>query len=145
MLGKVNPVIPEAVAQASIVVIGNDGMIAQAASSGNLELNQFMPLIAHLILESIELLTNAAETLRTHAIKDLQANEERCRSNVLNSTAIITAIIPKIGYEKASTIAKTAQAEKISVFQAILNAGLFTEIELNELISPESVCRLGFI
>ncbi len=145
MPGKVNPVIPEASAQAALLVMGNDGIIAQAAAAGNLELNQFLPLIAHLILENIELLTQACTTLRIHAIHDLQANEEQCRKNVLNSTALITAVIPVIGYEKASEIVKKAKLEQSSVYAAILSSGLVNQQELNNLISPEGVCRLGFV
>ena len=145
MPGKVNPVIPEAAAQAAMVVMGNDIIIAQAASGGNLELNQFMPLIAHSLLESVDLLTNAAKILRVHCIQDLKANEEQCRKNVLNSTALITAIIPAIGYEKASEILKNAKDQRISVRQAIVKSGVINEQNLTELISPEAVCRLGFV
>jgi len=144
MPGKVNPVIPEAVAQAAMVVMGNDVVIAQAAAGGNLELNQFMPLIAHSLLESIDLLRGATKMLRVHCIQDLKANEEQCRKNVLNSTALITAIIPAIGYVKASEIVKKAKDEQITIRQAILNSGLINEQDLNDLISPEAVCRLGF-
>ena len=141
---KVNPVIPEAAAQAAMVVMGNDVVIAQAASGGSLELNQFMPLIAHSLLESIDLLINAAEILRVHCIQDLKANEEQCRKNVLNSTALITAIIPVVGYEKACSIVNKAKLDQKSIWNAILDSGLFNELELSELISPETVCRLGF-
>ncbi len=79
-------------------------VIAQAASAGNLELNQCMPLIANSLLESISLLTNASTLLRVHCIQDLKANEEQCRKNMLNSTAIITALIPAIGYERAFAV-----------------------------------------
>ena len=145
MPGKVNPVIPEAAAQSAMVVLGNDVVIAQAAAGGNLELNQFMPLIVYSLLESIDLLTNATKMLRVHCIQDLKANEEQCRKNVLNSTALITAIIPAIGYEKASEILKNAKDQKILVRQAIINSGVINEQVLSELISPEAVCRLGFI
>lgn len=145
MPGKVNPVIPEASGQAALLVMGNDGVIAQAVAAGNLELNQFLPLIAHLILENIELLTQACTTLRIHAIQDLQANEEQCRKNVLNSTALITAVIPVIGYEKASEIVKKAQENQRSVYMEVLLSGLMSELKLNELITPEAVCRLGFV
>ena len=144
MPGKVNPVIPEAAAQAAMVVMGNDVVIAQAAAGGNLELNQFMPLIAHSLLESIELLTNATRLLREHCIQDLKANEVQCRKNVLNSTALITAIIPAIGYEKASQIVKESKEKQISVRQALLESGLINKQDMNELIAPEAVCRLGF-
>ena len=143
MPGKVNPVIPEAAAQAAILVMGHDGVIAQASASGNLELNQFMPLIAHSLLESIDLLTRACTMLRIHCIQDLQANEEQCRKNVLNSTALITAIIPLIGYEKSSDIVKKAKEEQIPIRQAIIESGLVNDQELSDLISPEVVCRLG--
>jgi aspartate ammonia-lyase len=143
MPGKVNPVIPEAAAQAAILSMGHDGVIAHAASSGNLELNQFMTLIAYSLLESIDLLTSACTMLQKHCILDLKANEEQCRKNVLNSTALITAIIPLIGYEKSSELVKKAKVEKIPVRLAILNSGLINDQELNELISPEAVCRLG--
>jgi len=143
MPGKINPVIPEAVAQAAIMVIGHDLVISQAAAGGNLELNQFMPLIAYSLLESIDLLTNACTMLRIHCIQDLKANEEQCRKNVLNSTALITALIPRIGYEKVSEIVKKAKAEQISIVQAVLNSGIVNELEMNQLISPEQVSRLG--
>ena len=101
--------------------------------------------MAHSLLESIELLTNATKMLRVHCIQDLEANEEQCRKNVMNSTALITAIIPVIGYEKASEIVKKAKDGQITIRQAIINSGLINEQVLNELISPEAVCRLGFI
>ena len=143
MPGKVNPVIPEAVAQAAMVVMGNDAVIAQAAAAGNLELNPFMPLVAHLLLENIELLTRTCSMFRLHCIQDIKANEAQCRKNVMNSTALITALVALIGYENASGIVKKAKEERTSVWEAIVNSGLVNIQELNDLISPESVCRLG--
>ena len=143
MPGKVNPVITEAAAQAAMVVLGNDVVIAQAAAGGNMELNQFMPLIAHLLLESIDLLSNAAKMLRVHCIQNLKANEEQCRKNVMNSTALITAIIPAIGYEKACSVVNKAKHEQKPVWDAIIDSGLINELELSDLIRPEAVCRLG--
>ena len=143
MPGKVNPVIPETAAQAAILAMGYDQVIAHAASSGNLELNQFMPLIAHSLLDCIEILANASAMLRIHCISGLKANEENCRKNVLNSTALITAVIPVIGYEKACEIVKKAKEEGIPIFRAIVNSGLINTQKLNELIAPEAVCRLG--
>ena len=144
MPGKVNPVIPEAAAQAALMVMGHDGVIAQAAASGNLELNQLMPLIAHSLLESIELLTSACTTLRVNCIQGIKANEGQCRKNVLNSTVLVTAIIPVIGYEKACELVKKAKEEQITVREVILKSRLLNEQKLNELINPEAVCRLGF-
>lgn len=144
MPGKVNPVIPEAVVQAAMAVLGNDVVIAQAAAAGNLELNPFLPLIADKLLESADLLVSVCDVLRSQCVLGITANEERCRENVLNSTAIITAIMPKIGYDRASEIVKSAKIKQISVYNEILFSGFVGEQEMNELISPEAVCRLGF-
>jgi aspartate ammonia-lyase len=144
MPGKVNPVIPEAVAQAAMVVCGNDVVIGQAAASGNMELNQFMPLIADKLLESVDLLISASDVFRIHCVSGLKANEEKCREAVLNSTALVTATVSKIGYERASEIVKKAKDNRNSVFQEIVNSGLVSESELNDLIKPEAVCKLGF-
>lgn len=144
MPGKVNPVIPEACAQAAMMVMGNDLVIAHAASAGNLELNPFMPLIANTLLDSLDLLTNAATILRVHCVQDLVANEEHCRKNILNSTALITAVIPVIGYEKASEIVKVARAKQVSVREVLLDSGVMNEQTLDELIRPEVVSKLGF-
>jgi aspartate ammonia-lyase len=143
MPGKVNPVIPEAVAQIAIRVMGNDQVITQACSSGNLELNQFMPLIADALLENLTLLNNACFIFREHCVSGIIANEEVCKKNVESSTATITALVPKIGYEKASEIVRVAQSGYISVKEAALKSGLISEPEFDELISPESVCKLG--
>lgn len=143
MPGKINPVIPEAVAQIAIRVMGNDQIISHASSAGNLELNQFMPLIADALLENLMLLNSACAVFREHCVLGITANEEVCKKNVENSTATITALIPKIGYEKASEIIKIARNESISIKVAVLKSKLISESEFEELISPESVCRLG--
>lgn len=143
MPGKVNPVIPEAVAQIAIRVMGNDQVITHACSSGNLELNQFMPLIADALLENLTLLNNACFIFREHCVSEIIANEEVCKKNVESSTATITALVTKIGYEKANEIVRVAQSGYISVKEAALKSGIISEQEFTELISPESVCKLG--
>jgi aspartate ammonia-lyase len=143
MPGKVNPVIPEAVAQTALIVFGNDQTLTQACSAGNLELNQFMPLIAHTLLENLMLLNNACKIFKENCVIGITANAEICKKNVENSTAIITALVPKVGYGKASEIADLAQKENISVKKAALKSGLFSNKDFENLISPESVCRLG--
>lgn len=143
MPGKVNPVIPEAVAQAAIKVMGNDLIIAQACSSGNLELNQFLPLIAHSLLESLTILSNSCKLFNKKCISGITANETSCRKNVENSTATITALIPKIGYIKASEIVKTSNEKGISIKNAALNLGYISAEEFEALITPEAVCKLG--
>ena len=143
MPGKVNPVIPEAVAQIAIRVMGNDQVIAHACSAGNLELNQFTPLIADAFLENLTLLINASVFFREHCVAGIIANEEVCKKNVENSTATITALIPKIGYEKASEIVKIAKNEFLSIKEAAIKSKYILEEDFNELITPESVCKLG--
>jgi len=143
MPGKVNPVIPEAVAQIAIRVMGNDQVISHACSSGNLELNQFMPLIADALLENLTLLNNACKIFSEHCVLGISVSEEVCKRNVQNSTATITALIPRIGYERACEIVKIAQTESVSIKEAALKTNLISEKEFEELISPEAVCRLG--
>jgi aspartate ammonia-lyase len=143
MPGKVNPVIPEAVAQIAIRVMGNDIIISQACSSGNLELNQFLPLIADTLLENLTLLNNATFIFKDHCVSGILANEDVCKRNVENSTAAITALIPKIGYEKASEIVKIAHNEFLTIREASIKSKFIAENEFDELITPESVCRLG--
>ncbi|MCK3685776.1 aspartate ammonia-lyase [Maribellus sp. YY47] len=143
MPGKVNPVIPEAVAQAAIKVMGNDQIIAQASSSGNLELNQFMPLIADTLLNSLDLLSNAALIFTQKCVSGITVNRLICKRNIENSTATITALVPAIGYEKASKIAQFIKEKEITVKAAATDLGYLTEKEFEELISPEAVCKLG--
>ena len=143
MPGKVNPVIPEAVTQAALRVFGLDTTIAMAAASGNLELNQNLPLIADALLESIDLLAKAATHLSEKCIATMSADRDRCARHIDNATAAATALIPLIGYEQASAIVRAAADRHISVRQAALESGVVTAARFDEAISPEAVCRLG--
>jgi aspartate ammonia-lyase len=143
MPDKVNPVIPEAVMQAAMLVMARDSAIAFACGSGNLELNPFLPLVAACLLENIDLLQRSCDILRRHCVEGIEANEERCREQVHNSTACLTALVPVLGYEKASEIAKEARQTGKSVRETVLEAGLLKPEEFEDLISPEAVCRLG--
>ncbi len=143
MPGKVNPVIPEAVAQAAIKVIGNDQIITQACSLGNLELNQFLPLIAHSLIESLDLLSNACNIFTHKCISGITANETICIKQVENSTATVTALIPSIGYNRCAEIVQIARENEISIKNATLKSGYLTTEEFEQLITPEAVCKLG--
>jgi len=143
MPGKVNPVIPEAVSQAAMRAMGNDGIIAMACAQGSLELNPFLPLVAECLLESLDLLARADEILRRFCVDGLEADEERCRSLVENSTAIATALLPTLGYEKACEIATEAAQNRRTIRQVVVEQGLLSEAEFDACISPEAVCRLG--
>lgn len=144
MPGKINPVIPEAVMQTAMLVSGNDQVIAQACGNGNLELNPFLPLVGYTLLGNLSMLANACETFRLHCVTGITPNEEQCKKNVHNSTAVITAVIPVTGYQKASELLKKAQVNNISLKEAILSEGILTEDQFNTLISPEAVCKLGY-
>jgi aspartate ammonia-lyase len=143
MPGKINPVIPEAVIQVAFYVMGNDQIITQACSGGNLELNQFMPLIAHALLENLSILKNAVSILNDKCVTGITVNQEVCKKHIENSTAAITALISKIGYTKAIEIIKLANNKQRSIKSTIVQTGLLSEKEFDELISPEAVCRLG--
>jgi aspartate ammonia-lyase len=143
MPGKVNPVIPEAIGQAAIAVIANDSAITQACSAGNLELNQFMPLIADAMLTNLQLLTNACRIFGGFCIDGIEANEKKCRQNVETSTAVLTAIVEKVGYQTAHKIAAEAKEQNKTVREIILKLGIMTEAEFESLISPQKVIMLG--
>jgi aspartate ammonia-lyase len=144
MPGKVNPVIPEAVSQAAMTVMGDDQVIALACSQGNLELNAFMPLIADCLLRDLELLANACSILRGKCITDIVANEAQCRQHVDGATASVTALVAALGYERASKIAANAKAENVPIRNYLVTQGILSEEAYDALVSPEAVCRLGF-
>ena len=143
MPGKVNPVIPEAVSQAAMQAIGHDQTIAIAVSSGNLELNAFLPLVSACMLDSLDHLAHANDVLCRHCVLGIEADEERCRQHVEGSTAAATALVPALGYEGASRIAKIAKEKGIGIRQAAIESGELTAEKYDELTSPEAVFRLG--
>ncbi len=145
MPGKVNPVIPEAVSQAAIIILANDQAITHACSMGSLELNPFLPLVADCLLTNLHLLTRACEIFRTHCVAGIAADVDRCRLGVQNATAAVTAMIEKIGYEHAQQIVHQAQAEGKTVRQTAIDSGLMTAEEFDTLTSPQRVTQLGSI
>jgi aspartate ammonia-lyase len=143
MPGKVNPVIPEAVSQAAMVVMGNDQIITTACSMGSLELNAFMPVIADALLTNLDLLTRSCDTLRRQCVDGIEANTERCRQLVHGTTAAVTALIEVIGYDAATDLAREATDGEQSLRELVLQRELLTAEQFNELVSPENVTRLG--
>ncbi len=143
MPGKVNPVIPEAVTQAALLVMGHDQVVAHAASRGDLELNAFMPLIADSLLHSCDLLARACTLLRAHCVEGIEADETRCRAHIDGSTAMATALVSVLGYDTASKIAREATTAGRTVRETVLEQGLLTAAQFDELITAEAVCRLG--
>ena len=115
MPGKINPVMPEVVSQVAFRIAGNDVTIGMAVEGGQLELNAFEPIAFHSLFESITLLTRVSRVFEIYCIRGIVANEEACRRNLMNSTAMATALCPKIGYEMATRIVKKALHENISI------------------------------
>jgi aspartate ammonia-lyase len=143
MPGKVNPVIPEAVTQAGLLVAAYDQAIASAAALGSLELNPFLPLIADALLGSIDLLANACEILARNCVDGIEADADRCRRTLEGATAVATALVPTLGYEAAAQIAAEALARGRSIRDLALASGRLDAATFDALISPEAVCRLG--
>lgn len=142
MPGKVNPVIAEMVAQIGLKVLGNDVIISHATALGQLELNQNMPLIAFTLLESLNLLIKTNRIFAQKCINGITANKEKIKSKLHSSTATLTALLPKFGYDKLSEIARNIQDKKITVKEYVLQNNLLTEDEFEYLISAEYVLAL---
>ncbi|MGY4372721.1 aspartate ammonia-lyase [Bradyrhizobium sp. i1.3.1] len=141
MPGKVNPVIPEVVNQVAFQVIGADLTITLAAEAGQLQLNVMEPVIAYSLLQSISLLTNAVRVLREKCIVGITANVDRCREHLEASTAIVTALTPLIGYERASDLAKATLKGGQRIWE-ILQSELHISPELlNQLRDPSILTR----
>jgi fumarate hydratase class II len=139
MPGKVNPVIPESLIQVCAQVIGNDSAITLAGLSGNFELNVMMPLIAYNLLQSIQLLANAVNNFSKRCIKGLKEDRPRCEEMIEKSSALATALTPKIGYEEAARIAKKAYDQQKTIRQVAEEEGLFSKKDLNLLLDPRSM------
>jgi len=139
MPGKVNPVIPEVVNQVCFDIIGKDVTVSLAAEAGQLELNVMEPLIAHCLFRAIERLQRAYVTLQDMCIEGITANRERCYELVVNSIGIVTNLVPVIGYEKATLIARQALESGRSVSDVALEHKFLTKEQLEKLLSPESM------
>jgi aspartate ammonia-lyase len=144
MPGKVNPVIPEAVTQAALLAISHDAAVTTAVALGSLDLNPFLPLVAHALLETLDVLARGCDILRRHCVDGLEANEGVCRRHVENATATATALLPAIGYERASALVEEARRTGLGLKAVAVSSGAVTAGEFDELTSAEAVCRLGF-
>lgn len=142
MPGKVNPVIAEMVGQIGLKILGNDVIISHATALGQLELNHNMPLIAFTLLESLNLLINTNRIFAQKCVDGIKANEEKLKSDLYSSTATLTALLPKLGYEKLSKIFEELKNNKTSVKEYILANNLMEEEEFEYLISAEHVLAL---
>jgi fumarate hydratase class II len=143
MPGKVNPVIPEAVAMVAAQVIGNDVTITIAGQAGNFQLNVMLPVIAYNLLQNIELLANSARLLADDAIRGFTVNRVRLEEALARNPILVTALNPIIGYEKGAAIAKQAYKENKTVLEVAKQATDLSETRLRELLDPASLTRGG--
>jgi aspartate ammonia-lyase len=137
MPGQVKPVIPEVVNQVAFQVIGNDLTVTMAAEAGQLQLNVMEPVIAFNIFQSLKMLTQAINTLTRRCIQGITANRERCRYLVEHSIGLVTALNPYIGYENSTRIAKKALETNRSVAELVLEEGLLSREQLEDILKPE--------
>lgn len=139
MPGKVNPVIPEVVSQTCFRVLANDFAVTMAAEAGQLQLNVMEPIITYTLLESQNLLNNAMVCLRKNCIEGITANEEHCKSLVMNSIGLVTALNPYIGYENSTAIAKEALETGANVYNLVLKKNILSKDDLDRILNPENM------
>ena len=143
MPGKVNPVIPEAVAMASADVIGNDVSITVAAQSGSFQLNVMLPVIAYNLLKSINLIAGSMKALSKNAIKTFKVNEKNLESSLSKNPILVTALNPIIGYEKAAEIAKKAYKENRPIIEVAAQETNLSKAKLLKLLDPKKLAKGG--
>jgi fumarate hydratase class II len=137
MPGKVNPTQSEAMTMVCVQVMGNDAAIGFAGSQGNFELNVFKPVMIHNFLHSVRLLADACRSFREHCVEGIVVNRARCEQYVNSSLMLVTALSPKIGYDKAAQVAKQAHHEGTTLREAALALGFVSADDYDALVRPE--------
>jgi fumarate hydratase class II len=143
MPGKVNPTQCEALTMVCCQVFGNNATIAVAGSQGHFELNVFKPVLAYAMLQSIRLVADAARSFTDHCVTGIEANEARIREAMERSLMLVTALAPKIGYDKAAKVAKTAHANGTTLREEAIRLGYVSGEEFDRLVRPEKMIRPG--
>jgi len=138
MPGKVNPVMPEVLLQVAAQVIGNDAAITIGGQAGNFELNTMLPLIAYNLLQSIEILASAVKAFTEKCVADITANKEKCAATVDKSIALVTPLVPIIGYDKAAAIAKEARETGRTIREIALKEKILSEEQMDTLLGGKS-------
>ncbi|HEX7218741.1 MAG TPA: aspartate ammonia-lyase [Burkholderiales bacterium] len=141
MPGKVNPVIPEVVNQIAYEVIGNDVTVTMASEAGQLQLNAFEPIIAHSLFKSLQHLSAGCRTLAERCVKGIRADRERARRLLDESTALVTALTPYIGYARSTEIAQEALRTGARVYDLVLKKGVMTREQLDQVLRPEVLTK----
>jgi fumarate hydratase class II len=139
MPGKVNPTQSEAMTMVAAQVIGNDTAVAVAGSSGNFELNVFKPVIMHNVLQSIRLLSDAADSFREHCVEGLAPNRTNIQRHLDNSLMLVTALNRHIGYDNAAKIAKTAHKNGTTLKAEAVNLGLLSAEDFDRIVDPSKM------
>ena len=124
-----------------VKVIGNHNGITMAGSHGHFELNVFKPLIIHNILQSIEIMSDSAKTFSNYCIKGIKADKKRIKNLLDNSLMLVTALAPKIGYDQAAKIAKTAHKNGTTLKEEVIKAGLLNEKEYKKVMDPVKMTK----
>ncbi len=141
MPGKVNPTQSEAVTMVCVKVIGNHTGITIAGSQGQFELNVFKPLIAHNILQSIDLISDSSKNFAKYCVKGIKANINKIQKDLDNSLMLVTALAPKIGYDEAANIAKKALKNNSTLKTEVLKSGLMDEKEYKKIVDPKKMIQ----
>lgn len=144
MPGKVNPVIPEFVISSSHKIYANDSLVSSLSAQGCLELNAYLPIIGHAILESINLLIAANKTLKQNLFNGLTINNQKAEERLFKSPAITTALSPHIGYHKATELAKEMKTSGLDIFQANEKLQIIDTKKLKKILQPQNLLKMGF-
>ncbi len=144
MPGKINPVIAEYVVSVSHRVYSNDQLISGLCGQGVLDLNAYIPLIGHALLDSLKLLISADNTLSSNLIQGLEVDTDRAIEQLFKNPSITTALLPYIGFNKAATLANAMKSNAINIFEANKRLNLLEESELKEIVKPDNLLKLGF-
>ena len=139
MPGKVNPTQCEAVTMVWVKVIGNHNGITIAGSHGHFELNVFKPMIAHNILQSIDLIGDSVKNFALYCVKGIKANKKKIQEHLDNSLMLVTALAPRIGYDNAARIAKTALKNDTTLKFETLKTGLISEKDYDKIVDPKKM------
>jgi aspartate ammonia-lyase len=143
MPGKVNPSMAEMLNMVCFEAIGNDLTISLAAQAGQFELNVMMPVIAYDLTQSLLILTSAIKSVSERLVRGIKANDERCTTLLERSAGVALALNPFIGYEKAAEVAKEAMARGVSLRQVVLEKGLLTKEQLDQILDPYAMTTPG--
>jgi fumarate hydratase class II len=139
MPGKVNPTQCEVMTQVCVQVYGANAAIAFAGSQGNFELNVYRPVMIHNFLHAVGLLRDACDSFAEHLLAGLRLDRERIDAHVRNSLMLVTALAPRLGYDRAAQVAHTAHVENISLREACLKLGALSGEEFDALVRPEAM------